>query len=233
MWRRGIVRPITQGVLKLDVSDFERSRLQDNARRFAWCIGVVALCCTGIIVSTAAQTSWFALILCPLTSLTTGLFFLTVFRRRSRPEVWGTWATVAVQAELATTAGAVDGAHSVLLLCLLPAVTGAPYVLPASGSYVVVASTFAVLLGVDLSDVHAVVQSPAFPIALLLLTTIFASLSLTQMRTEIAQRVAASLDPLTSLLNRSSLAERFADLSDPGALPDAALSLVALQTAHC
>ena len=218
--------------MKLTASELERGRLQDNAGRFAWCIGVVALCCTGIIVTTAAETTWLALILCPLTSLTTGAFFLTVFRSRSGAELWGAWATVAVQAELATTAGALDGAHSVLLLCLLPAVTGAPYVLNASGSYLVVATTFVSLLGVDLSDLHAALRSPAYPVAMLLLTTMFACLSLTQMRTEIAQRVAATLDPLTSLLNRSSLAQRFAEFSEQGALADAPLSVVAIDIDH-
>ncbi|HLH66976.1 MAG TPA: GGDEF domain-containing protein [Solirubrobacteraceae bacterium] len=214
------------------LAELERGRLRENARNFAWCIGVVAVCCTGIIVSAAAQTGWLVLTLCPLTSLTTAIFFLAVARRRARPEVWGTWTTVAVQLEVAAVAATLEGAHGVLLLCLLPAVAAAPYVLNASGSRLVIAATFCALLCVDVTDLRAVVRSPAFPAALLLLATMLACLSLTQMRTEFAQRAAATLDPLTSLLNRSSLTQRFAELSHQGALAGAPLSVVAIDIDH-
>lgn len=206
--------------------------MRDNAIRAVWCLAVAMLGFAATVVAVAAETTWRALWLWPIGSLTGTLAHAGTLRRHARPEVFATWAMIAVQVELGVAAGLLGGAHSVLLLPMLVVVVAAPYLLNASATYVLLIASFGTLATVFAVHWGSVVAAPSFPTGVLTVMAIVSCYSVTQMRTEINQRLAATLDPLTALLNRSSLPTRLTELAEQAHLAQRPLSVVAIDIDH-
>lgn len=216
----------------LTFTEVEGERMRDNSMRAVWCLALSMLAYVGTVGAVATETTWRALLLWPISGLTAIAGLVGLIRHHARPEILATCATIAIQLELIVGASFLGGAQSVVLLGLLVVIVGSPYLLNATASYALLSVTFGSVAILYAADWPAVVAAPAFPVAMLTVMTALAGYAVTQMRTEINQRLAASLDPLTSVLNRSSLPTRLTELAEQARVAERPLSVVAIDIDH-
>jgi diguanylate cyclase (GGDEF)-like protein len=193
-------------------AQLRRERLLDMERRIARvrlrAFGVLALA----LIATGPWTGYRFLI--PLVAA--GVAFAVtdrMVRRAARPERWAGlgWgiAPLAIAVSVALTGGA-DG--PALCWFALPVVTlGARF--EPRGVRIGVAYTAALMLAVGLGASHeTVLDDPSRLVAAFALVLAIALLTDASAQSEREQRRGAVMDPLTGLLNRSALAQRFDEL---------------------
>jgi diguanylate cyclase (GGDEF)-like protein len=136
------------------------------------------------------------------------------------------------QVMLGLTVALTGGAESpVLLVAFLPLLT-LPARFGSRGMHAGAAFTVLVLTAAVLTDVDALAASPP-PFVFSLVAVIgLAAFSDLMYRTEMRQRAGAILDPLTGLLNRSSLDRRFEELRQQASLTGAPVSLLVCDVDH-
>lgn len=181
----------------------------------------------GGLITAAPWYGWW--ILLPLAWIVLSHFFLLqpLIARSPRPE-WPIAATVVnaqatIGAAIALTGGPRSPAQPLLLFSIVTVAARFPTrgVLAATGftGLVLLACTVGV-------DPAAYAKNPAFVNASLICLVGLAAGSHALMRSDIRQRADAILDPLTGVLNRKALMDRFAELAEQAALLGEPIALV-------
>lgn len=154
-------------------------------------------------------------------------------RRISHPARLPVLNLIATQTLLATAAALSGGAHSLMLpwLVLGPALAAFRLRWPTIAA--VVAWTAVVLVLATTIDSHRpFASSLVAAVATLLLVVAVACAAYAHGQTEVKVRRSAMLDPLTNLLNRSSLAGHFAQLAAQALLVDEPIALIVCDVDH-
>jgi diguanylate cyclase (GGDEF)-like protein len=199
-------------------TELDRERLLDMERRLkpvrAAAFGVLVVA----LLVTAPRMGWWTL--APFAAAVAA-YAIADFRleRRKRPEYWVGAAWLFVQIMIGLSIWKTGGPDSPAVAWLaIPAVTLASS-FSARGMTVGLLFTAAILIaattGTDPMQVAEHPQQLMFPLALLLSVTVLSSALMVSDR---AHRADAVLDPLTGLLNRSALDQRFEELAQQARL---------------
>ena len=147
--------------------------------------------------------------------------------RMDRPEypvLVGTLIPITAVAVLVAARG--GAANPAMTLMIVP-VVGAAAVLPPRGSGLVLGyATLALVAATIGATPAAFADDPRLPLATLATLITAGGIVHQLMRSDVHHRSRAVLDPLTGLLNRASLAERFAELREQALRTDGRLAMV-------
>jgi diguanylate cyclase (GGDEF)-like protein len=211
---------------------FDRERLLDMEAKLRRPRTIMYGSLAIVFVISAPWLGWW--ILLPLLGSVLGYSLLhPLIATSSRPE-YVVGATV-VNAQILIGVGiAVTGGPTspAIPLLLLPIVT-LPVRFSGRGVIAGVGITVVVLLGATVPvDPASFVDDPTYTLIGLASIAGLAAFAHTLMRAEIEQRAHATLDPLTGLLNRNSLAGRFAEIAEQAALTGAWVSVIECDLDH-
>ena len=205
----------------------DRERLLDMEPRIARARALAFSAAGAGLVAAAPWYSWWILVPLAWIVLTHFLLLLPLIARSQRPEwpiamtVVNAQATIGVA--IALTGGPRSPAQPLLLFSIVTvsARFSGRGVLAAAGftGVVLLASTIGV-------DPGAYFENPAFVNASMICLIGLAAGCHALMHSEIRQRTDAILDPLTGLLNRKALTDRFAELAEQAALTGEPITLV-------
>jgi diguanylate cyclase (GGDEF)-like protein len=210
-----------------------RERLLDMERRLAHvrrrAFGVLAL---ALVAGSPWIGVWF---LMPLAAA--GAAFLVsdrMLRRSSRPERWAAFgwgvAPLAIASSVLLTGAATSPA---LAWFALPVVTLGARFEPRGVRFGVAWTVLLLLLVTVAADHRTVVANPSYVIGCFALVVAIGILAGASAASEREHRRGAVVDPLTGLLNRSALAQRFAELElQAGQHADASLGLLLADLDH-
>lgn len=212
---------------------FDRERLLDMEPRIARA-RAIAFGAAGVgLVTSAPWYGWW--ILLPLAWIVVSHFALLLpLIARSRHPEWPIAATVVnaqatIGAAIALTGGPRSPAQPLLLFSIVTVSARFPGrgVIAAAGftGLVLLASTIGV-------DPAAYAENPAFVNASLICLIGLAAGCHALMHSDIRQRTDAILDPLTGLLNRKALNERFAELAAQAAVTEQPIALLMCDVDH-
>jgi diguanylate cyclase (GGDEF)-like protein len=205
----------------------DRERMMDMDRR----LRPVRLRTFAVLGVALAAASWWAgwWTLAPL-MIAVGLFRLMETRidRAAHPEYWmlATWAgaEAIIALSLALTG---SSAISMLALLAIPVVTLSAR-FSERGVWVGVGIAAGLMVAVALgTDAGAIADNPPVLIAPLAVVVAVAMLSTALMRSDLEHRDKAILDPLTGLLNRTSLATRVAELEQQSEITQEPVGVIA------
>jgi diguanylate cyclase (GGDEF)-like protein len=153
--------------------------------------------------------------------------------RSARPEYPVALSVVHAQVMLGIAVALTGGPRSPALPFLLLAVVLLPARFTARGVIAGVALTVFVILASTVGvDPSGYIDDPTYVNAALASLGGLASVSYVLMRSERQQRSDAILDPLTGLLNRKALMDRFAEVAEQAALTGGWVSLIACDLDH-
>jgi diguanylate cyclase (GGDEF)-like protein len=178
---------------------------------------------------------WFGWwILLPLVWVVVFYRLLTPWIARSRqPEYPIALSVVHAQVMLGIAVALTGGPRSPALPMLLLGVVTLPARFTARGVVAGVVLTVVVILAATVGvDPSAYADDPTYVNASLATLGGLASISYVLMRSERQQRSDAILDPLTGLLNRKALMDRFAEIAEQAALTGGWVSLIACDLDH-
>jgi diguanylate cyclase (GGDEF)-like protein len=212
---------------------FDRERLLDMEPRIAKARAVAFAAAGAGLIAAAPWYGWWILV--PLAWVVVSHFFLLLplIGTAKHPE-WPIFATVVnaqstIGVAIALTGGPRSPAQPLLLFSIVTVAARFPGrgVFAAAGftGFVLLASTIGV-------DPGAYAHNPAFVNASLICLIGLAAGCHALMRSDIRQRAEAILDPLTGLLNRKALMDRFAELSQQAALTGEPVALVMCDVDH-
>jgi diguanylate cyclase (GGDEF)-like protein len=209
-------------------TEAHRARALDAGERVKTARSIAAVACGISLVATAPFMSWWYLVLFGVAAL--NLVMLEWRMQRSgRPELVAAQSSVVVLAVLAVGAALSGGEQSPALFWLiLPVAVSAARFRPqvvVVGTGLTAGVMAAVCIGVDprgiVDDPTRLISTIAFLIAVTAITS-----ALTE--GELEHRDRAVLDPLTGLLNRTSLEARVVEIEQQAELTGGAVSLVLL-----
>ena len=153
--------------------------------------------------------------------------------RMARPEyavMVGTLVPITAVAALVAARG--GAANPAMALMILP-VVGSAAVLPPRGSWLVLGYATAALAAATIGATPAAfADDPRLALATLVTLITAGGMTRQLMRSDVHHRSRAVLDPLTGLLNRASLAERFAELREQALRTDGRLAMVVCDLDH-
>lgn len=203
-----------------------RSREADARVRMARTIAAAA--CGVALVAIVPFEGWWTLVLFATAAVTLGTLEARL-RRSERPELIAAQAMLVILALLAVGVAFSGGEESPALPWLiLPVATAA---LRFRSQVVVVGAgiTATVMVGISMgADAHAVLDDPRRLISALTLLVGMTAITTALMQGELEHRDQAVLDPLTGLLNRSSLESRAVEIEQQARLSGGPVSLVLL-----
>lgn len=213
-------------------TEHHRARALEAGARVRTARTIAAVACGIALVAIVPFFGWWILILFAVVALTLGTLEGRL-RRSERPELIAAQSMLLILAVLAVGVGMSGGAESpVLPWLILPVATSAARFRPQ----VVVAGagvTAAVMLGVSVGvDAQGVVDNFSRLISALTLLVGVTAITSALMQGELEHRDRAVLDPLTGLLNRSSLESRVVEIEQQARLTRGAVSLVVLDLDH-
>jgi diguanylate cyclase (GGDEF)-like protein len=212
---------------------FDRERLIDMERRLA---PSRALMYGSLGVGTAAGIPWLGWwILFPLifVAVSYPLLLQPWIARSPRPEYPIALAIINAQLMLGVTVALTGGPWSPVLPMLLLAVVTLPARFTTRGVIAGALFTVAVLLASSAGvDPRGYVDDPTLVNACIFCVAGLTACAYALMRSEVQQRAHAILDPLTGLLNRKALTDRFAELREQALLTDSWVALVACDLDH-
>jgi len=147
--------------------------------------------------------------------------------RMARPEYGVLVGTLIPITAVAVLVAARGGAANPAMTLMIVPVVGAAAVLPPRGSGLVLGyATLALLAATIGATPAAFADDPRLPLATLATLITAGGMVHQLMRSDVHHRSRAVLDPLTGLLNRASLAERFAELREQALRTDGRLAMV-------
>ena len=206
----------------------ERERMLDMDRRLRPVRQRTFLVLAGALALAAPWTGWWTL--GPL-ALAWVLFRTTEGRinQTSHPEYWmfGAWAgaEIIIAASILLTG---DSAVSMLALLAVPVVTLSAR-FSSRGIWIGVALAILLIVAVAMiADSRGVIGDPPLVIAPVAVVVAASLLSTALMRSDVEHRDKAILDPLTGLLNRSSLETRAKELEQQSAISREPVGVVLL-----
>jgi diguanylate cyclase (GGDEF)-like protein len=211
----------------------DRERLLDMEPRIAKA-RALAFAAAGLgMVTTAPWYGWW--ILAPLAWIVVSHFLLlNPLIARSRHPEWPIFATVVnAQATIGVAIALTGGARSPAQPLLMFAIVTVSARFRGRGVIAAAAFTGVVLLASTIAvDPAKYVRDPAFVNASLICLLGLAAGCYALMHSDIRQRAEAILDPLTGLLNRKALTQRFAELAEQAALTGDPVALVLIDIDH-
>ncbi len=150
-----------------------------------------------------------------------------------RPEYWLMLMVLGCTAAIGAGVALTGGARSPALPLLVVPVVAATAVFTTRGIAVAVgAAVLTAILSTALVDPAGLMDAPQYVVATIVLIVSVGLYVNGLMRAEVHHRGESVLDPLTGLLNRTTLAPRFEELRQQAALTGAPISLVALDLDH-
>jgi diguanylate cyclase (GGDEF)-like protein len=206
---------------------FDRERLIDMERKLARPRAVMYGWLAVVFVIAVPWFGWW--ILMPLAW--TIVLYLAGLRpwiaRSARPEYPIALSVINAQLMLGVGIALTGGPRSPALPMLLLGVVTLPARFTGRGVVAGVLFTALVMLGSSAGvDLQGYLDDPTYVNGSLGCLAGLASCSYALMRSEVDQRTRAILDPLTGLLNREALGDRFAELAEQAALTGGSVALV-------
>jgi diguanylate cyclase (GGDEF)-like protein len=211
----------------------DRERLLDMEPRIARA-RAIAFAAAGVGILTAAPWySWWIAVPLAWVVLTHFLVLLPLIARSQHPE-WPIAATVVnAQATIGVAIALTGGPHSPAQPLLLFSIVTVAARFPARGVFAAAGFTAVVLLTSTIAvDPADYARNPVFVNAAFVCLLGLAAGCHALMRSDIRQRADAILDPLTGLLNRKALTDRFAELAEQAALTHEPIALVMCDVDH-
>jgi diguanylate cyclase (GGDEF)-like protein len=206
---------------------FDRERLLDMEPRIARA-RTVAFGAAGVgMISAGPWYGWW--IVLPLIWVVLSHFLLLApWIARSRYPEWPIAATVVnAQATIGIAIALTGGPHSPAQPLLLFSIVSVAARFSGRGVFAAAGFTAVVLLASTIgADPAAYLRNPTFVNAALICLVGLAAGCHALMRSDIRQRAHAILDPLTGVLNRKALSDRFAELAEQAALTGEPIALV-------
>jgi diguanylate cyclase (GGDEF)-like protein len=214
------------------LGDAERRRVQERAGRYTAAMSMAGALVASILIATALVRSAWALLpfACLAPAVLLGPF---VIRRVARPEYVEIAISLIVTIAMAVAA-ALTGGTSSPLVYLFP-IGVAMNALRAGPTSVIscAAVTAATFLGVCLlREASAIAAEPLPMLAVLAMQAGVTVACLYLAEAEIGHRRASNIDPLTGLLNRQGLQERFEELRRQALVSGDPLTLVLFDLDH-
>jgi diguanylate cyclase (GGDEF)-like protein len=211
---------------------FDRERLVDMEAKIGPARALMFGCLGIGLLSGIPWFGWWILV--PLAWVVVFYRLLTPWIARStRPEYPIAVSVVHAQVMLGIAVALTGGPRSPALPMLLLGVVTLPARFTARGVIAGVALTVVVLLAATVGvDPSGYADDPTYVNAALATLGGLASISYVLMHSERQQRSDAILDPLTGLLNRKALMDRFAEIAEQAALTGGWVSLVACDLDH-
>jgi diguanylate cyclase (GGDEF)-like protein len=205
-----------------------RVRAREAGARVRTARTVAAAACGVALVAIVPFEGWWTFILFGAVAVSLGTLDARL-RRSKRPELVAAQSSLLILAVLAIGAGLSGGEDSPALPWLvLPAATAAARFRPQVVA-VGAALTAVVMCGVSFGvDAQAVLDDPRRLISALTLLVGIAAITNMLTEGELEHRDRAVLDPLTGLLNRSSLESRAVEIEQQARLTGGPVSLVLL-----
>jgi diguanylate cyclase (GGDEF)-like protein len=210
----------------LAASDVYRRRLVERAGALDLVTRVTGAMVGGVLLATAIFRDAWALL--PLAALLAALAIGPLaIRRVGHPEYAELATSLPLTIAMAVAAGLTGGTSSPLVFLLpIGVVMNALRAGPTSIG-LCSAVTAVVFLGVSLlEEGGAIVAEPLPMLAILVMQTGVTIASICLARAEIGHRRASIVDPLTGLLNRRGLPERFEELRHQAAVAEAPITLI-------
>ena len=204
---------------------FDRTRLVDMEARLRSARGAMFVFLALAFLASAPWYGWW--ILFPLAW--TVIFYPLVhlwMARSELPEYPIAATVINAQLVIGTGVAITGGPHSPALPLLLLAVVTLPARFTTRGVIAGLVLTVGVLGGVVALDPRSFLENPTFVIAVLGCLGGLTAVSHSLMRSEVHHRTRAVLDPLTGLLNREGLADRFDELAVQAAVTGGSIALV-------
>jgi diguanylate cyclase (GGDEF)-like protein len=212
---------------------FDRERLLDMEPRIARA-RAIAFGAAGIgLLSAMPWYGWWIVLPLAWIVLSHFLLLLPLIARARHPE-WPIAATVVnAQATIGVAIALTGGPRSPAQPLLLFSIVTVSARFPARGVLAATAFTAVVLLASTIGvDPAAYLKDPAFVNASFVCLIGLAAGGHALMRADIQQRADAILDPLTGLLNRKALTDRFVELTEQAALTGEPIALVMCDVDH-
>jgi diguanylate cyclase (GGDEF)-like protein len=212
---------------------FDRERLLDMEPRIARA-RALAFGAAGLgLISAAPWYGWWILLLLAWVVLSHFLVLLPLIARARHPE-WPIAATVVnAQATIGLAIALTGGPRSPAQPLLMFSIVTVSARFSARGVFAAAGFTGVVLLASTIGvDPATYAKDPAFVNASFVCLIGLAAGGHALMRADIQQRADAILDPLTGLLNRKALTDRFAELAQQAALTGEPIALVMCDVDH-
>ena len=209
-------------------TEHHRARAREAGARVRTARTVAAVACGLGLVAIAPYRGWWILVLLAVSTVTLGTFEVRL-RRSAHPELIAAEGMMVILA-LLTLGVALSGGHQspALPWLILPvAIAAARFRPPVAMAGAKL--TAAVMLGVSVAvDAQGVVDDPSRLIAALTLLVGVTAITGALTQGELEHRDRAVLDPLTGLLNRSSLKARAVEIEHQARLTGGPVSVVLL-----
>jgi len=209
-------------------TDAHRARAREAGERVRNARSIAAAACGISLVATAPFMSWWFLLLFAIVAVN-----LATLEKRlgasERPELVAVQASLTILVVLGAGAALSGGEDSpALAWMILPVATSAARFRPqvvVAGAGVTAAAIVAVCVGVD---AQGVVDDPTRLISVLTFLIAVTAITSALIEGELEHRDRAVLDPLTGLLNRSSLDSRVIEIEEQAHLTGGAVSVIVL-----
>jgi diguanylate cyclase (GGDEF)-like protein len=207
-------------------SPLDRSRLLDMERRMRPTRNAGLLLTALVAVAAIPVFGPFALAVIAVVAVTFVPFDYAL-PRVERPELVVLASALIPIVALATLVALRGGAENPAMPLVVIPVIGAAAILPARGSVLVLAvATFAISAAAIGANYAAFIDDPRLTMCTLTALVVGGLMARGLMLSEIDHRSRAVVDPLTGLLNRASLPERFAELREQALRTDGRLAVV-------
>jgi diguanylate cyclase (GGDEF)-like protein len=212
---------------------FDRERLLDMEPRIARARALAFSTAGAGLITAAPWYGWWILVPLAWIVVSHFLLLLPLIARSQRPE-WPIAATVVnAQATIGVAIALTGGPRSPAQPLLLFSIVTVAARFPGRGVLAATGFTAVVLLASTIgADPAAYVRNPAFVNASLICLVGLAAGCHALMRSDIRQRADAILDPLTGLLNRKALMDRFAELAQQAVLTGEPIALAMCDVDH-
>jgi diguanylate cyclase (GGDEF)-like protein len=205
-----------------------RMRAREAGERVRTARTLAAVACAIALFAIVPFQGWWILVLLAATAVTLGTIEARL-RRSERPELVAVQGMLVILALLAVGVGFSGGEDSPALPWLVLPVAIAAARFRPQVLVVGAAITAAVMLGVSVGvDAQALVDDPTRLISALTLLVGITAITSALTEGELEHRDRAVLDPLTGLLNRSSLESRAVEIEQQARLTGGPVSLVLL-----
>jgi diguanylate cyclase (GGDEF)-like protein len=206
---------------------FDRERLVDMEERIA---PARALMFGSLGLGMLAGVPWFGWTILPAMAWVVVFYRLLQpwIERSPRPEYPIAVSVVHAQVVLGVAVALTGGPQSPALPMLLLGVVTLPARFTSRGVVAgVILTAIVMVVSTVPVDPAGFADDPTLVVACLACLAGLAAVSNALMRSEIHQRARAVLDPLTGLLNREALTDRFEELAEQAALNDESVALIA------
>ena len=211
---------------------FDRARLVDMEARIGKARGLMYVAMGAALVGAIPWVGWWTML--PLGWV---LAFYPLVRpwiaRSPRPEYPIALTVLNAQLMLGIAIAMTGGPQSPALPFLMLVVVTLPARFTGRGVGAGVVSTIAVMLAASVgTDPSGFADDPLYVMASLACLVGLAAFSWTLMSSERSHREDAAADPLTGLMNRKALADRFGELAAQAAVEDSWVTLIACDLDH-